>query len=81
VKWRVYVLYSYTFQRRYVGLSSNPERRLQEHNSGKTKSTRAYKPWKLIYSEEFYSRKIARDREKYLKSGAGREFLDNLLDP
>ncbi len=58
-------------------MTSNLPRRLKEHNSGKTKSTKGFKPWKLFFFEDFDSRKEARNREKYLKSGIGREFIKN----
>ena len=53
-------------------------RRLKEHNSGKSKFTKAFKPWKIIYSETTSNRKSARDREKYLKSAAGRKFIKKI---
>ena len=59
----------------YVGLTSNLERRIKEHNEGKTKSTMAFRPWKIIYTQECDNRLLARKREKYLKSGCGKEFL------
>ncbi|HCY77299.1 MAG TPA: endonuclease [Ignavibacteriales bacterium] len=62
----------------YVGLSSNLERRLAEHNGGRNKTTEPYRPFKLIYSEEFDTRIKARIREKYFKSGSGKEFLKNI---
>jgi putative endonuclease len=75
----VYVLYSEAYHRRYVGMSTNPEKRLLQHNSGVTKSTRSYRPWKIVLVEEFGSLGEARIRELYLKSGIGREFLDKIL--
>ncbi|MEQ8582187.1 MAG: GIY-YIG nuclease family protein [Marinoscillum sp.] len=71
----VYILKSIEHARHYTGMTSDLERRLSEHNSGKTKSTRAFKPWKLVYLEEYDTRAEARNREKYLKSGSGREWL------
>ena len=62
-------------------MSKDPEQRLLDHNNGKTKSTKPYRPWRLIYKEEQLSRIQARKREKFLKSGIGRELLDNILDP
>ena len=61
--------------RLYVGMTNNVERRLKEHNEGKQKSTKAYKPWKLFTIEKFETRKEARVREKYLKSGSAKERL------
>ena len=56
------------------------ERRIAEHNNGENKSTKAYRPFKLIYSETFPDRISARAKEKYLKSGIGKEFLKMLPD-
>ena len=76
-----YVLYSKKFNRMYIGHSNNIERRIKEHNSGKTKSTKAYIPWKLVHKEMHKTRKEAVTREKYLKSGIGRELLKNKVMP
>jgi len=73
----VYVLKSLKDNTRYIGTSKNMERRLEEHNSGKCRYTSGRKPWKLIYNEEYCSRSKAMKREKFLKSGKGREFLDS----
>jgi putative endonuclease len=59
----------------YVGFSQDIQKRLTEHNSGKTKSTKGYKPWKLFYTEQFNTRIEARKREKYWKSGTGKEKI------
>ncbi|MDO5655301.1 MAG: GIY-YIG nuclease family protein [Flavobacteriaceae bacterium] len=71
----IYVLISEVDGRFYVGMTKNVENRLKEHNSGKTKSTKGFRPWKLFFSEEFESREIARKREKYLKSGYGKQWI------
>ena len=62
----------------YVGLTNDVSRRLIEHNNGENRSTKAYKPFKLIFKEEHNDRLAARAREKYLKSGVGKEFLKTL---
>ncbi len=59
----------------YVGLTDNVERRLSEHNTGKNKTTKPYAPFMLILSEEYVTRVEARSREKYFKSGTGKEKL------
>jgi len=56
----------------YVGHTSKLEKRLTEHNNGKSISTRNKRPWKLIYQEEFQTRSEAISREKYFKSITGR---------
>jgi putative endonuclease len=74
-----YVLRSINFNRNYVGFTTNLERRLNEHNSGKTKSTRPYRPWKILFSERFDTKTEALLREKFLKSGQGRDYIKKYL--
>ena len=73
----VYILYSNKFDRYYVGMTFNLEMRLKAHNSGNVRSTKAYLPWEVIHKEEFVTRIEARQREKYLKSAAGRRWRKN----
>jgi putative endonuclease len=77
-KFFVYAIKSNKDGRVYIGLSADPEKRLVEHNRGDTKSTKGYRPWFLIYKKLAGSRSEARDEEKRLKSGYGREFLKSL---
>ena len=75
----VYAIKSEVDGRIYVGFSADVEKRLVEHNAGKTKSTKGYRPWKLIFKEKVDGdRMVARNREKYFKSGIGKEFLKSL---
>jgi putative endonuclease len=76
--YQVYALKSIVDNRIYVGFTSNLDRRLVEHNSGKTKSSKGYRPWVLLYSEEVLGSENARNREKYIKPGVGKEFLKSL---
>lgn len=71
----VYVLKSEKDNRLYVGMSSDVQKRLLEHNSGRTKSTKGYRPWKLLHEEKYPDRVTARKREKYLKSGYRKQWL------
>jgi putative endonuclease len=77
----VYVIKSIKDGKNYTGLTDDIERRLKEHNSRKksTPSTMNRGPFELIYSEECSSREEARKREKYLKSGIGREFIKQYI--
>jgi putative endonuclease len=73
----VYVLRSEKDGRFYTGITNNLKHRLVEHNRGKssTPSTKNQRPFILIYFEKVENRRVAREREKYLKSGSGREFI------
>jgi putative endonuclease len=75
----VYAIKSTNYNRIYVGMSSSIEKRLAEHNSGKSKYTSFYRPWFLFYSESFETQQEARKREVQLKSGFGKEFLREIL--
>jgi putative endonuclease len=80
-RWKMYFVYALQSQkdaRIYVGLTSDLEKRLTQHNNGKTKSTKFYIPWKIIYFEECIDRIEARNKEKYWKSGIGKEKLKRM---
>jgi len=72
----IYVIVSdSSAERYYIGFSTRPRERLQEHNSGKNPSTAAYVPWRFAAVFSFPSEKQARHFERYLKGGSGRAFL------
>ena len=71
----VYAISSISRNYIYVGLTDNLERRIDQHNKGYNRTTKPYAPFVLIYTEECDTRLEARKREKYLKSGVGKEFL------
>ncbi len=76
----VYVLKSLKNGKRYVGSTKlKPEERLREHNWGSNKFTKSNKPFTLIYKEKYATIVFARQRENFLKSGAGRKYLDEVL--
>ena len=71
----VYVLQSEKdAERFYVGLCTDLEERLSNHNTGGTPYTAELRPWKVIVSIHFENRQKAEAFERYLKSGSGREF-------
>jgi len=70
-----YVIYSDSHQRFYKGHCSDLDKRLKEHNAGKTKSIIGFIPFRLVYFEKFETRKEAILREKYFKTAAGRRFI------
>ncbi|NWF93697.1 MAG: GIY-YIG nuclease family protein [Syntrophaceae bacterium] len=68
----VYLLKSELTGSSYVGHTSNLEKRITEHNLGKSLSTRKKRPWRLVYQEEYVTRSEAAQRERYFKSIKGR---------
>jgi len=63
----------------YIGQTDDISSRLLQHNEGISKWTRRGSDWNLIYSEQFRSRTDAIKRERWLKRGVGKEFLNDLL--
>ncbi len=77
--YKVYAIKSKNRNYIYVGLTENLERRISEHNNGRSKTTKPYRPFKSIYQENCVDWITARRREKYFKSGVGKEFLKSIL--
>ena len=65
-------------QKLYKGYTEDLQRRMAEHNSGRTKSTKGSGQWKLVYCEEYDTIEEAIKREKYFKTAAGRRFIKKI---
>ena len=76
----VYVLQSLKDHGYYVGYTFNLQKRLKQHNSGKTRSLRHRLPLELIYWEEFEHKANAKDRELQIKSWKGGDALTTLIE-
>jgi len=75
----VYILQSQVNQSYYKGSTNDLERRLQEHNSGKQKSTSRYLPWTLIWHCCKPTRAEAQELEKKLKNSTSRIKLEEFI--
>jgi putative endonuclease len=72
----VYCLYSFKYDKIYVGYTSDLISRFHSHNSLATKGyTLRYRPWIVAYTDELESKSAAMKREKELKSSRGRAYL------
>ena len=74
-----YVLYSLKDGRLYKGCTSNLLQRIQQHNAGRTPSTKYRRPLILLYFEEYEEKKEATQREAWSKSLEGGSALKELL--
>jgi len=71
----VYILRSQPHPKEtYIGSTSDPRRRLAEHNAGKSTHTNKFKPWELLAYVALPDKQFAEKFEQYLKSGSGRAF-------
>ncbi len=75
----VYVIYSPSSDKIYIGYSSDLERRLFEHNHAIKGYTLKFRPWVILFSEKYPDKKSAMAREKQLKSGHGREYIRKFI--
>jgi putative endonuclease len=73
--YNVYAISSLSRNYIYVGITDNPQRRINQHDSGYEKTTKPYAPFKTILIEEYPDRITARLREKYLKTASGKRYL------
>jgi len=73
----VYLIQSQEFPgQRYVGFTADLKQRLVTHNTGGSKHTAKYKPWKLVSYHAFVSKRRAQEFEYYLKTGSGKAFAN-----
>jgi putative endonuclease len=75
-----YIINSKIKERYYIGSCSELNKRLEHHNSGHSKSTKAYIPWKIVYFEEFETKSEAIKREYVLKRIRNREVLLKIIN-
>jgi putative endonuclease len=73
----VYVLWSQSLQKRYVGSTLDLDKRTREHNAGGSRFTSGGRPWVVVHVERCDTVPEARKRELHLKSGIGRAWLDS----
>ena len=73
-----YILFFKKLDKYYIGSTSNLERRLEEHNRGKTTFTKTGIPWILVYYEEFNSKTEAIKRELEIKKRKSRTYIEKL---
>ena len=76
----VYILYSKSFDKTYVGFTSSIIDRIKSHNLlGTNGYTKNFRPWEVVHIEYFESKTAAIKREKYLKTGVGREYIKKII--
>jgi putative endonuclease len=76
VEFVVYILFSYSGRITYVGYSQGSIERFHWHNTRSKKGfTTRYRPWKMVHIEFYDNQKEAMAREKFLKTGVGRKWI------
>jgi putative endonuclease len=75
----VYILYSEKTDRYYVGQTNNITDRLERHNEGRNKATKAGMPWVLVHTETYGTRSEAVQRETQIKARKSRKYIVSQL--
>ena len=78
-KYYVYVLRSKLDGKYYTGFSTDLDKRIEEHNSGKVSSTKYRIPFEIVYYEVCFCIDDATHREKYLKTTYGKRYIKNRI--
>ena len=76
----VYIIYSRSIDRYYVGYTIDLEKRLVEHNSGISSFTSKASDWTLKYSESYPDRESVMIREKEIKNKKSRKYIEWLIN-
>jgi len=74
VMFYTYILKSSKSNLFYTGWTTDLQKRVKQHNSGESFASKPYRPWTLVYYSAFETEKLAKDFERYLKSGSGKAF-------
>ncbi len=76
----VYIIYSPSADKFYVGSSSNPEGRLSAHNHPQNKGfTKRYQPWNLVFKQQYQTKVEAEAAEKKIKSYKSKSMILKII--
>ena len=76
----VYIIYSKSTDRYYIGSSADVSNRIKRHNAGATPSTKSGRPWKIVYTKDFESKTEALKYENYLKRMKSRKIIESIIN-
>ena len=80
MRFYTYILYSKKLNKFYIGSTDDVNKRLAEHNRGKTTFTRTWFPWELVYKETFETRSDAFKHERYIKAQKSSKYIRGLIE-
>ena len=76
----VYIIYSISINKYYIGITSNLDQRIRKHNSNHKGFTGRANDWELKYSENYDSKNEAKRREEQIKSWKSRDAIEQLIN-
>ncbi len=76
----LYVLKSETIDKYYTGVSTNPENRLVYHNTKEKGFTSRYRPWEIVFKQEFESKELTLAAERKIKKWKSRLMIEKIFN-
>jgi len=76
----LYIIQSDIDESFYIGTAQNLEARILRHNQGRSSYTKAKRPWKLVYYEEYADRSSAMKREYAIKRRKSKDYIIKLIE-
>ncbi|RPI70816.1 MAG: GIY-YIG nuclease family protein [Ignavibacteriales bacterium] len=76
----LYILKSDSAGKYYMGSSENPERRLSFHNSLEKGFTSRYRPWRIVFVQEFESKTLALAVERKIKRWKSKKMIEKVIN-
>ncbi len=81
IVWTLYILYSASLDKYYIGISQDVNRRLKQHNRPSSKGwTARGRPWELVFTHEYPDRLTATRAERALKRRRSKRYLEKLVN-
>jgi putative endonuclease len=76
----VYILYSKSLEKYYIGMSEDPDKRLEFHNKGRRGWTKRGVPWEMVFQKEFPTHLEAARAERFIKrKGGGKSIYKRIM--
>ena len=75
----LYILQSKSSSKFYVGISDNPKRRLEFHNTIEKGFTSRYRPWEIVFLKEYANKAEALYNERKIKSWKSRKQIEKVI--
>jgi putative endonuclease len=79
MKYYLYILKSQSADKYYTGISQNPQRRLEYHNTLEKGFTSRYRPWRIVFVKEFNSKQEAMMMERKIKNWKNKKMIEKIL--
>ncbi|MBA4310885.1 MAG: excinuclease ABC subunit C [Chlorobiaceae bacterium] len=80
MKHYIYILKSLSADKFYIGYSQNPAKRLLFHNTIDKGFTARFRPWEIIFTQEFSTKQEALFAERKIKNWKSKEMINLLIE-